>query len=506
MYKKLVFLCVMLIFTAASLSAFYVMDGPSHCKTSEICLQDKEITTDEPLPGEPGVYDHILWDTSFTGPYGETIPVSVFYPQDDSDAPFPALSLGHGFTMDRGFFTSWGEYFASWGYVIAVPSLQYAGLFNSDHERCAYELLATLEFLKDMGDDPSSPIMGLVDENRMGLTGFSLGAKATVLAAQYDVADQTGLVKAIAPMAVSIGRDPDPLPDLPLIDIPVQLQAGEFDEIAPPDDNSLLIYEGISDSPKQYLMISGANHNQYADRNPISGGFGDGTATISRAEQHRIARKYSTSFFNYYLKGQSEYYTYLYGEESNSDVVDGTLNFNLFHNLTYYRTSMSLYADIDSGGWNFVSLELIPVNDSIEHILGEISHSFQRVMYYDAVSGAWRSYLPGRNESFNELRTWDHRMGIWISMVSNTTLTVEGTLPSSTEITLHPGWNMVGLPSSTSGNHGLPAEVTVVGYFDGAQPYNLAYDHEPATFVFNPGKGYWIYNPTGGTLVWTVDY
>jgi len=42
-------------------------------------------------------------------------------------------------------------------------------------------------------------------------------------------------------------------------------------------------------------------------------------------------------------------------------------------------------------------------------------------------------------------------------MSNDDTLTIEGTEQTTTDIILNPGWNMVGLPSSTSGNHILPA-------------------------------------------------
>ncbi len=97
-------------------------------------------------------------------------------------------------------------------------------------------------------------------------------------------------------------------------------------------------------------------------------------------------------------------------------------------------------------------------------------------------------------------------MGIWIRMTTGDTLTITGSAPTSTDITLYPGWTMVGLPSSASGNHGLPAEVNIVGYFDASMEYNVAYTDDVAAFVFEPGRGYWLHNPTDVAITWTVDY
>lgn len=290
-------------------------------------------------PGEMGNYSFSVWTGVFPGPYGDTTPVDIYYPASLQNAPYPGLALGHGFTMSKSYFQTWGEYYASWGYVIAIPSLQYAKLFSVNHEKCAYELLATLDFLKEKNNDTQHPLHGLVDWNCLGLTGFSLGAKACILAAQYQALQGKNTVKAVAPMAIAIGNVPNPLPGLYLINIPIQLQAGENDQIAPPEANSLLIYYGLENSSTQYFMIQGANHNQYADMDPITGGWGDGQATISREEQHRIARKYTTSFFNYYLKNQYQYGEYLYGAFADQDVDTGVLVFNQFKFVDYDSNS-----------------------------------------------------------------------------------------------------------------------------------------------------------------------
>lgn len=157
-------------------------------------------------------------------------------------------------------------------------------------------------------------------------------------------------------------------------------------------------------------------------------------------------------------------------------------------------------------GWNFVSFDIIPIDDSLEGILADIDGSYHRVMWYDASADGWQSYVPGRSPRYNNLDTWNHRMGIWIRMVEDATLTVEGYQPTRTDITLYPGWNMVGLPSDTAGNHDLPEEVTRVGYFDPLAPNNLAYNYDPVNYTFEPGNGYWLYNGADVPVIWTVEY
>lgn len=167
---------------------------------------------------------------------------------------------------------------------------------------------------------------------------------------------------------------------------------------------------------------------------------------------------------------------------------------------------VDLFAYTGSGGWNFVSFNIEVADTSLVSILSDIEGSYDMVMWYDAARDMWCTYVPGRPEHFNGLDRWDHTMGIWIKMNTNETLIVTGDMPTSTGITLHPGWNMVGLPSGSAGNHDLPAEVTKIAYFDIFDEYNLAYDHDPANFTFNPGHGYWVHNGADGPMVWTVEY
>ena len=167
---------------------------------------------------------------------------------------------------------------------------------------------------------------------------------------------------------------------------------------------------------------------------------------------------------------------------------------------------IELFAGGDADGWNLVSFNLILANTNLETILADISGDYDKVMYYDAASGIWRSHIPGRPSHYNNLESWDRTMGVWIRTTEDTILTVEGARPDSTSVTLYPGWNLVGLPSETSGTHGIPVEVTRIGYFHASEEYNMAYTIDVSGFVFEPGKGYWVYNDAGVSVQWDIDY
>lgn len=164
-------------------------------------------------------------------------------------------------------------------------------------------------------------------------------------------------------------------------------------------------------------------------------------------------------------------------------------------------------------GWNFISFypntSVLNIN-TLEDILDRpdkgISGSYDMVMHFDASSGLWLTHVPGRPSHYNTLTDIHNTMGFWIKMNRADTLMVEGSTPSSWVITLYPGWNMVGIPATSSGNHGLPEEVSRIGYFDPMDEYNMCYTHETTDFVFQPGEGYWLFNGADSPVDWVVDH
>ena len=173
----------------------------------------------------------------------------------------------------------------------------------------------------------------------------------------------------------------------------------------------------------------------------------------------------------------------------------------------YFQIDLISYDESD--GWNFVSINLETYDTDIEYILAGIDGCYDRVIFYDAAVDQWMSYVPGREDHFNKLANLDHTMGFWIRMTSDETLTVSGDTPQITaDITLYPGWNMVGYPSSTNriAEDVLPEEVTKIGVFNRYAPYNVEYHYDLSTIAMISGRGYWVFNSGDEAVIWTVEY
>lgn len=163
-------------------------------------------------------------------------------------------------------------------------------------------------------------------------------------------------------------------------------------------------------------------------------------------------------------------------------------------------------------GWNFISSTLMPSNTDIDSILNDptngIYGSYDKVFSYDSEKQEWLSYVPDRDDHFNSLKSFDEHEGLWIHINTDDTLTIEGTEPSTTDLLLYPGWNMVGYPSETdrTASSTLPPEVTKIGILDGASPYNIQYTSDLSSVTLTSLSGYWVYNSGESAVVWTVGY
>jgi len=173
------------------------------------------------------------------------------------------------------------------------------------------------------------------------------------------------------------------------------------------------------------------------------------------------------------------------------------------------------------GGWNLISLPIVPFDTSIESVLSSLAFPYDlvSVWYYDCCEDEWLVYVNGYT-TFNTLKTMEDGKAYWILMrypdeqhrdpaVSGTypyTLWVFGMkapmppgLPSSYDVCT--GWNMVGFRSVE--------DMAPEDYLEAFSPseYGAIYGWDPylQDWVTNPDKllpgyGYWIPFSVAGAI------
>ncbi|MFQ6059699.1 MAG: FG-GAP-like repeat-containing protein [Thermoplasmata archaeon] len=135
---------------------------------------------------------------------------------------------------------------------------------------------------------------------------------------------------------------------------------------------------------------------------------------------------------------------------------------------------------------------------------------YDQVWTYDSTDtlNPWKSSIPGKPiNDFSLSSSLDRGKAYWLNVTRCGLLQVVGFVPSSTEIALNEGWNLVGYPSvnTTYTVADLKADTgaIIVEAADSLNsPYHLRRLSDSDTLI--PGWGYWVYVPSG--TIWTVGF
>jgi len=165
--------------------------------------------------------------------------------------------------------------------------------------------------------------------------------------------------------------------------------------------------------------------------------------------------------------------------------------------VTWVNPAASTFDLTHQAGWNLISLPLVtsPTPSEVFPGLGHGWHLYA----WDAVQGKYLS-----SSQMEAVKTGE---GYWLKTPQNGVLTITGTLNKQPlTIPLHPGWNMVGLPSMDPVTWSSPRVLYQEETFtlDQAAAAGLLSSHiyrwtgssyEDVHFVsgwFHPGYGYWV--------------
>jgi len=121
-----------------------------------------------------------------------------------------------------------------------------------------------------------------------------------------------------------------------------------------------------------------------------------------------------------------------------------------------------------TAGWNMVSLPVVPEDPSAAAVMDGVD-------FYQLVTWSGTGYATATE--------FEAGRGYWLLVLGDTNVTITGTPVESLNLTLSPGWSMIGGP-----NTGVPAVDVFPGFYQLVTWTGTGY--APAT-VFEPGKGFW---------------
>jgi hypothetical protein len=156
-------------------------------------------------------------------------------------------------------------------------------------------------------------------------------------------------------------------------------------------------------------------------------------------------------------------------------------------------------------GMHLASIPIIASNASLDQVLKTLTYNIVWIYNNTDAQDPWKSHNPLRTANdLANTSTINRTIGFWVQATARSNITVAGKVPSSTDIHLREGWNLVGYPSHS--------EKAVSDALSGI-PYERIEGYDPSTIqrvrlmsdtdLMRPGYGYWI--KVSADATWTVS-
>jgi dienelactone hydrolase len=275
-------------------------------------------------PGQPGPYSTASVTMTTTNPgTGSELVTNIYYPEsgggvDPSGAPYPMLVFARGFLASPSGYVGYGEHLGSWGYIVAIPDFP-----TENREIRASDIQHLFSYLEAENSNGASPFFQMIDADRFGLAGHSLGGLGTLMVASRDA--RINMAGVPLDPADSPFSSWDYAAESPNITAPLVVIAAP----AQPCNNQAAyndIYPHIGATHKAKFIVANGTHCDFMNtddtRQTDACGIFCGEYSPERSA---IAERYTTAWFNYYLRLDTDYYTYLYGAQADADIQAGLI-------------------------------------------------------------------------------------------------------------------------------------------------------------------------------------
>ena len=325
---------------------------------SEVAIYDRSLTVEVWYPAQlasgqsrGGEYLAITRNPEITARLsGQAVRDAV---PDTSAGAFPLVVISHGYPGNRYLMSHLGENLASKGYVAVSidhkdSTYDDAQAFSSTLYNRPLDQRFVIESMAQLAVNPDSFLAGMLDANKTGVVGYSMGGYGLVNNLGGGYSDEivpsfmsppnellslhaTGnpdyrnnldsRIKAgfaIAPWGMESGfwREQD----LTGIQVPTFYLAGDNDTVAGYQNGVRAIYEAAINSDRYLLTYKNAGHNAGAPypvpREILDSETGEGASHYTdpvwdSVRMNNVMNHFVTAYFNYHLKGDATMLEYL---------------------------------------------------------------------------------------------------------------------------------------------------------------------------------------------------
>jgi dienelactone hydrolase len=282
---------------------------------------------------------------------------------------FPVVVFGHGFNMSYLDYKNLCSHYASHGYIVAAPDVQNG--FSVDHQEYAHEMIAVKDYLLNSGNDNTSILYQHIS-GTSAIMGHSMGGGSAYLAAGID----TSLDAVIGLAAAE--TTPSCIQSLQTNQVPFQGIGGSQDNVCPESTNLQPMYAAVI-GEKHWVSLTGGAHCKFTDTTTLCDLF-SGAGTLSRSTQRSLTKRYTTSFLEYYLKGNTQWVSFICGDSITSDIGAGIVSAQYQVNACYPLSISESENNFErviiypnpSNGKVFLSGINFPVNCRVYDVTGKL--------------------------------------------------------------------------------------------------------------------------------------
>jgi len=189
----------------------------------------------------------------------------VWYPSENAQAPYPLVVYSHGFSSERNGGAYLAQQLASEGYVVIAADYPLThrnapgGPYVVDVVNQPGDVSFLIDSMLAHNRDSNHPLAGMIDPERIGVAGISLGGLTSTLAAFHP---QIGDPRIKA--ALSIAGPTEPFTEVFFSHrrVPFLMLAADIDALVPYKRNALPVLQNIPDA--QLVTIKQGSHTGFA--------------------------------------------------------------------------------------------------------------------------------------------------------------------------------------------------------------------------------------------------